>query len=63
MIKRIKQNIDFLKAAKLRGWFSQWQENGDVISPINRARIQRETARHYIESLMKLLDSKDGGKK
>lgn len=62
MIKAIKQKINFLKAAQVNGWFSQWQQSGDVVSPIDRAKIQRETARHYIERLMNLLEEKEGGK-
>lgn len=62
MIKAIKQKINFLKAAQVNGWFSQWQQSGDVVSPIDRAKIQRETARHYIERLKNLLEEKEGGK-
>lgn len=62
MIKAIKQKINFLKAAQVNGWFSQWQQSGDVVSPVDRDKIQRETARHYIENLMKVLEEKEGGK-
>ena len=62
MINHIRQKINFLKAAQANGWFSQWQQNGDVISPIDRAKIQRETARHYIDQLVKMLEEKKGGK-
>lgn len=62
MIKGIRQKINFLKAAQVNGWFSQWQQSGDVVSPVDRAKIQRETARHYIEKLMKVLEEKEGGK-
>lgn len=62
MIEAIRQKINFLKAAQVNGWFSQWQQSGDVVSPVDRAKIQRETARHYIENLMKVLEEKEGGK-
>lgn len=62
MIEAIRQKINFLKAAQVNGWFSQWQQSGDVVSPIDRAKIQQETARRWIEQMMKSLEEKDGGK-
>ena len=62
MIKGTRQKINFLKAAQANGWFSQWQQTGDVVRPIDRAKIKQETARHHIETLINLLEEKEGSK-
>lgn len=61
MIKAIKQKINFLKAAQANGWFSQWQQSGDVVSQIDRAKIQRETARYWLGRMIKMLDDSEKG--
>lgn len=56
MIRDIKQAINFLKAAKAKGWFSQWQQSGDVISKEDREKIQRSNVRHFLDEMQRQLE-------
>ena len=45
----------FIRVAISRGWFSEYLQSGDVISPEDRYRIKKDVVNEHISKLQKEL--------